>query len=102
MNESFKTLINGEKPVFIDFYATWCGPCKAMEPTISEIASTYKGRVRVIKIDIDKNQDLAHKLQIRGVPTFMLFEKGNLVWRQSGGQSKAALSQIIDSKLALT
>ena len=56
----------------------------------------------MIKIDIDKNQDLAHKLQIRGVPTFMLFEKGNLVWRQSGGQSKAALSQIIDSKLALT
>ena len=102
MNDSFKTLINGEKPVFIDFYATWCGPCKAMEPTISEIASTYKGRVRVIKIDIDKNQELANKLQIRGVPTFMLFEKGNLVWRQSGGQSKTALSQIIDSKLALT
>jgi thioredoxin 1 len=101
MNNSFKKLIHGDKPVFIDFFATWCGPCKAMEPTISGIASTFKDKVRVIKIDIDKNQELASKLQIRGVPTFMLFDKGELLWRQSGGQSEAGLTQVINSKLQL-
>jgi len=83
----FKELINGDKPVLIDFYATWCGPCKSMSPVIDNVAKALKGKARVIKIDIDKNQELAQKLNIRGVPTFMIYQNGKIMWRESGMQS---------------
>ena len=88
---SFSTIINGELPVLIDFTATWCGPCQTMLPTIKEVASTLKGQVKVIKIDVDKNSQLAQNLGIRGVPTLVLFNKGQEVWRQSGVQTTQSI-----------
>ncbi len=91
MKSSFSKLINGDKPVLIDFHATWCGPCKAMSPILKQVAQSVGDEVRIIKIDIDKNQTLAQQLQVRGVPTFMLYKDGNLKWRASGMQSKQQL-----------
>ena len=81
---SFTEIVNGDKPVLIDFHADWCGPCKVLSPIIQEVAKELDGKVRVIKIDVDKNPALADKFQIPGVPTLMLFKDGKSVWRQSG------------------
>ncbi len=96
MKASFKDIINGDKPVLIDFHAEWCGPCKAQSPIIKEVAGEIDGKVRVIKIDVDKNQELAMKYQIRGVPTLALFKDGKLVWRQSGLQTKQQILKVIE------
>lgn len=83
----FNELVNGEKPVLVDFHATWCGPCKAMSPVISDVAKKMKGKATVIKIDVDKNPQLSNSLNIRGVPTFIIYHKGEIKWRASGMQS---------------
>jgi len=75
---------NPEQPVLIDFYADWCGPCKTMTPIIKEIAVNFEGKLKVIKVDIDKNKSIAELYKIMGVPTFILFKKGAIVWRSSG------------------
>ena len=93
---SFHDLINGEKAILIDFHATWCGPCKSLAPILKDVASEIKDKVRVIKIDIDKNQSLATKLQVRGVPTLILYKAGEQLWRQSGVMSKHQLLSAID------
>lgn len=93
---SFKELINGEKPVLVDFYADWCGPCKAMTPILSEVVSKVGDKAKVIKIDVDKNQRLAQSMQVRGVPTFVLFKNGKVVWRESGMQSVRTLTELIE------
>ncbi len=94
---SFKELINGEKPVLVDFYADWCGPCKTMAPILSEVVSKVGDKAKIIKIDVDKNQALAQKMQVRGVPTFVLFRKGKVVWRESGMQSVRTLTELLES-----
>jgi len=91
---SFEEIINGDKPVLIDFHADWCGPCKMLSPIIQEVAKELNGKVRVIKIDVDKNPAVSSKFQIRGVPTMILFKDGKSVWRQSGVLQKR---EIIDS-----
>ena len=96
----FKELINGEKPVLIDFHATWCGPCKSMSPVIDNVAKALKGKAKVIKIDIDKNQELAQKLNIRGVPTFIIYQNGEIMWRESGMQSGANMVKQVESLIA--
>jgi thioredoxin 1 len=73
--ETFQQIINGDKPVLIDFYATWCGPCKAMSPIVEQIGKEMQGEARVLKIDIDKNQALAAQYQIQAVPTFLILNK---------------------------
>ncbi len=93
--ETFKDIINGEKPVLIDFYATWCGPCKAMSPIVESIGKEMQGQARVLKIDVDKNQAIAQQLQIQAVPTFMIFKKGKMVWRKPGGADKMTIMQEI-------
>lgn len=92
---TFSEIINGEKPVLIDFHADWCGPCKMLSPIIQEVAKELDGKVRVIKIDVDKNPSISDKFQIRGVPTMMLFKDGKSVWRQSGVlQKEQILNQV--------
>jgi len=93
----FSEIINQDKPVLVDFFAEWCGPCKMMSTVLKEVKNQLGEHVSIIKIDIDKNQTLAAKYQIRGVPTLLLFSKGKLVWRQSGLLQKNDVINIITS-----
>ncbi|QOI96980.1 MAG: thioredoxin [Flammeovirgaceae bacterium] len=81
---SFADLITGEKPVLVDFYADWCGPCKMSTPIVEEIAREFSGKLKVIKVDVDRNPALASQYQVQGVPTLMLFKAGKILWRQAG------------------
>lgn len=93
----FSEIINQDKPVLIDFYAEWCGPCKMMSPILKQVKDSLGESVSIIKVDVDKNQSLAAKYQVRGVPTLMLFKQGKQLWRQSGVVQKEDLIKIISS-----
>ncbi len=96
---AFSELVNKKTPVLVDFHATWCGPCKMMEPVIKELKSKFGDKLSVIKIDIDKNQELAGKLGVRGVPTFILYKSGKPVWRESGARPIHELESAVNSIL---
>ncbi len=80
----FQEMINSDVPVLVDFYATWCGPCKVMAPVLEKVASKMGNSAKVIKVDVDKNQQAASVYEVRGVPTFIIFKNGKQLWRQSG------------------
>ena len=94
---SFSEIINKEKPVLVDFFATWCGPCQTMSPILKQVKDELGEAVSIIKIDVDKNKALATKFQVRGVPTFMLFKNGKQIWKQAGLLTKNELKQKISN-----
>lgn len=93
----FSEIINQDKPVLVDFFATWCGPCKMMNPILKQVKDDLGEDVVIIKIDVDKNQTLAAKYQVKGVPTMLLFKNGKQVWRQSGVLQKDEIINIIST-----
>lgn len=94
--ETFYNHLAGNKPVFVDFSAKWCGPCRVLEPIIDELSSTVNGKAEVVKVDVDMFPQLAEEFQIRSVPTLILFINQQPVWRQSGVFTAEYLAQIID------
>ncbi len=95
--ETFGTIIKGDKPVLVDFFATWCGPCKMMQPILEQVSQQLGDQVRIVKIDVDKNQQLASQLNVSSVPTLAIFKNGEIVWRQPGVQPANALSEKLKS-----
>jgi len=95
--ESFRDVINGEKPVLVDFTAEWCGHCKMMKPILEDLHKTMGDAVRILKLDVDKNPVVANAFGISGVPTLILFKKGNIVWRQSGVIPAKQLEAVINA-----
>lgn len=93
--EPFRELIQSNTPVLVDFYADWCGPCKAMSPVIKEVARGAAGKARVIKVDIDKSVQAAQAYNVQAVPTFIIFKKGDVVWRHSGMIDKNSLLNVL-------
>jgi thioredoxin 1 len=94
-SKSFNELINGDTPVLVDFFATWCGPCKTQAPILDELKSKLGNKAHIIKVDVDKNPSAAAKYGIRSVPTLMVFKKGKNTWRQSGVFPAKELEKIL-------
>lgn len=99
MKANFNKLVNTDVPVLVDFYADWCGPCKMQAPILSEVAREIGQQAKIVKIDVDKNQEIASRYQVRGVPTLILFKKGEVVWKTSGVANKAQLIETIRKNL---
>jgi thioredoxin 1 len=81
---TFSELINSDQPVLVDFFAEWCGPCKMMAPVLKNVAGQLDNKAHILKVDIDKNPAAAAKYNVQSVPTFILFKKGQIIWRQTG------------------
>jgi len=98
--KSFRELIAGSQPVLVDFFATWCGPCKLMQPILEDTAKQLGDKVKIIKVDVDKNPAAANSYQVKGVPTLILFRNGKILWRQSGVVQTAQLLQVINQAVS--
>ena len=93
--EKFRELINGDTPVLVDFFATWCGPCKVMHPILEELKKSVGDKAVIIKVDIDKNRELASQYNVASVPTLIVFRKGEVSWRQSGVTPASDLEKVL-------
>jgi thioredoxin 1 len=96
----FNEIIKSEIPTLVDFYATWCGPCKTMHPILDQLKSDMGSKIRILKIDVDKNQTVADQFKVRGVPTFVLFKNGEVLWRESGAMELSIMKNRIKAKIA--
>ena len=96
--EKFNEMINGEQLTLVDFFATWCGPCKMMHPILEQLKEKMGDDIRILKVDVDKNEALSMQYRIQSVPTLMLFNKGEMLWRQSGAMSLNDLMQKISQQ----
>lgn len=92
---SFQEIIKGEKPVLVDFHAEWCGPCKMMAPVLKEVKAKLGDAVTILKVDVDKNPQAAMDFNIQGVPTLILFRRGEILWRQSGVVGEQQIRQVL-------
>ena len=97
--ENFESLKNGDKPLVVDFWATWCGPCRAIAPYIEELAKEYDGKVVVGKCDVEENDDIVMEFGVRNIPTILFFKNGEVVDRLVGGQSKSAIQKKFEALL---
>lgn len=95
MSLRFSEIINAEKPVLVDFYTEWCGPCKMMAPVLKELKEKMGDRLTIIKVDVDKSPAAAQHYQVQGVPTLVLFKSGQIKWRQSGAMSLSVLQDAV-------
>ena len=95
-SETFADLVNGDKPVLVDFTAEWCGPCKMMKPVLEELHQKMGDTIRIIKVDIDRSPQASAHYNVNSVPTLILFQKGNILWRQSGVIPAPSLQKIIN------
>ena len=99
MTDNFKEIIKGETPVLVDFFATWCGPCQVLGPILVDAKEDLGDAVSVIKIDVDKNQELADALRIKGLPTLIIYKEGQMIWRQSGELDANTIIGIVQEQL---
>jgi len=99
-DSNFTEVVNSDKPVLVDFWAEWCGPCKMIAPVVDELASDYDGKAVVGKVDVDSNPEVAGKFGIRSIPTLLVFKNGEVVDKQVGAVNKSILSQKLDAQLA--
>lgn len=95
----FKDVIKSEKPVLVDFFATWCGPCKALSPVVNNVKKELDGKMKVVKIDVDKNKNVSAKYGIKSLPTLAIFQNGEIVWRESGMKTQSQLMKIVNRYL---
>ncbi len=96
---NFAELINGEKPVLVDFYADWCGPCKMMKPVFEALSKEIGDTAKILKVDVDKNPKASAKYKIQSIPTIILFKKGEIKWRHSGTAPLSQLKTVINQNL---
>ena len=92
-------VLQSQSPVLVDYWAEWCGPCKAIAPTLEEVAKEYSGKLKVAKVNVDENQEIPRKYGIRGIPTLMLFKNGNIEATKVGALSKSQLTAFLDSNI---
>ena len=94
---SFQNFIQSDIPILVDFSAEWCGPCKSLAPILKQVAKATEGKARIIKIDVDKNPDIAQQLSVRGVPTVIIYKNGKQLWRQSGVKPASEFILLLES-----
>lgn len=94
--ETFNDVINADQLVLVDFYATWCQPCKMMHPILEQVKELVGDKMRIIKVDVDSHLETASQLQVQAVPTLMLWRSGQLLWRSSGAMSRADIMATLD------
>lgn len=99
MKGNFDSIVKDNRPIVVDFYAEWCGPCKVQSPVLKELADEMGEKIRVIKIDVDRNEEVARRFQIQGVPTLMVFKDGLIKYRQAGVHTKAQIINVLTDNI---
>ena len=99
MKGKFDSIINDSRTVIVDFHALWCSPCKMQSPILKEVATELGDKIKIIKIDVDQNTEIASRYNVQSVPTLIIFKNGKLVWRQSGVATKIQLKNVLNQNI---